>query len=104
VDTFLAREARKRSFSKNQHQLLIGSLLGDGYLDKTTRGYALRIHHGMVQKEYVDYKYQLIKSFVNSAPKVSGKAYYFRTVSHPDLIQLRKHFYMQQKKFFLSIS
>ena len=64
---------------------IIGTLLGDGYLDKTTRGYSLRIHHGIAQKEYVDYKYQLIKCFVNSAPKTSGKAYYFRTVSHPEL-------------------
>jgi hypothetical protein len=98
VDTFLAREARILSFSKIQHKLMIGSLLGDGYLDKTTRGYSLRIHHGIAQKEYVDHKYQLIKSFVNSAPKISGKAYYFRTVSHPDLTFLRNDFYIQQKK------
>src|SRR5260370_8368620 len=78
--------------------LLIGTLLGDGYLDKTTKGYSLRIHHGIAQKEYVDYKYQLIKSFVNSAPKISGKAYYFRTVSHPDLTFLRNNFYIHQKK------
>lgn len=98
MDTLFAREARKISFSERQRKLTIGSLLGDGYLDKTTRGYSLRIHHGIAQKEYVDYKYQLIKGFVNSAPKISGKAYYFRTVSHPDLLKLRQHFYVQQKK------
>lgn len=98
MDTFLAREARKLSFSERQLKLMIGSLLGDGYLDKTTRGYSLRIHHGIAQKEYVDYKYQLIKSFVNSAPKMSGTAYYFRTVSHPGLTFLRNNFYIKQKK------
>lgn len=98
MDTFLAREARKISFSDMQRKLIIGSLLGDGYLDKTTRGYALRIHHGIAQKEYVDYKYQFIRIFVNSAPKVSGKAYYFRTVSHPELTIMRKYFYTKQRK------
>lgn len=98
MDTILAREARKVSFSDSQRKLIIGSLLGDGYLDKTTRGYSLRIHHGIAQKEYVDHKYQLVKGFVNSAPKISGKAYYFRTVSHPFLTDLRKLFYNEQKK------
>lgn len=92
MDTRLAREARKLSFSQKQLMLIVGSLLGDGYLDKTTRGYSLRIHHGIFQKEYVDYKYSFIKSFVNSSPKSSGKAYHFRTVSHQVLVQLRKVF------------
>lgn len=77
---------------------IIGTLLGDGYLDKTTRGYALRIHHGVIQKEYIDFKYLLINSFVNSEPKRSGNAYYFRTVSHPIFITLRELFYKGQKK------
>ena len=98
MDTILAREARKVSFSKKQLMFIIGSLLGDGYLDKTTRGYSLRIHHGIAQKEYVDFKYSLINSFVNSKPKISGKAYYFRTVSHPLLTKLRSNFYAEQKK------
>ncbi len=78
--------------------LVIGSILGDGYLDTTTRGYALRIHHGIAQKEYVDFKYSLISSFVNSKPKRSGNAYYFRTVSHPLFSQLRDIFYSDRKK------
>lgn len=77
---------------------MIGTLLGDGYLDKTTCGYSLRIHHGVIQKEYVDYKYSLVKDFVNSHPKQSGKSYYFRTVSHPSLFDLRKVFYPERHK------
>ena len=98
MDTKLAREARKLSFSHKQYMLMVGSLLGDGYLDKTTRGYSLRIHHSINQQEYVDFKYLLIKDFVNSAPKQSGNAYYFRTISHPDLSLLRDTFYSKQKK------
>lgn len=98
MDTRLAREARKLSFSQKQLMFIIGTLLGDGYLDKTTRGYSLRIHHGISQKEYVDFKYSLISSFVNSKPKRSGKAYYFRTVSHPLLNKLRRLFYNDRRK------
>ena len=98
MDTYVAREARTLRFSHTQRMLLIGSLLGDGYLDQTTRGYSLRIHHGISQKEYVDFKYSLIKRFVNSSPRQSGDAYYFRTVSHPWLIQLRKQFYNGNQK------
>ena len=98
MDTRLAREARKLSFSKVQLMFIIGSILGDGYLDTTTRGYSLRIHHGISQKEYVEFKYSLISSFVNSKPKRSGNAYYFRTVSHPLLTKLRSIFYNEQRK------
>ena len=40
----------------------------------------------------------MLKPFVNSAPKRSENAYYFRIVSHPFLIQLRELFYNGQKK------
>ena len=83
--------------------LMVGSLLGDGYLDKTTRGYSLRINHGINQKQYVDFKYQFIKYFVNSPPKRSGNAYYFRTVSHPIFIALRDLFYKKRKKVIPNI-
>ena len=98
MDTKLAREARKLSFSQKQLMFIIGSILGDGYLDTTTRGYSLRIHHGITQKEYVEFKYSLISNFVNSKPKRSGNAYYFRTVSHSLLSQLRSIFYSDHKK------
>ncbi len=98
MDTRLAREARRLSFSQEQLMFIIGSILGDGYLDTTTRGYSLRIHHGIIQKEYVEFKYSLISSFVNSKPKRSGNAYYFRTVSHPLFSKLRSEFYSDRKK------
>ncbi|MBI4092124.1 MAG: hypothetical protein HY427_02890 [Candidatus Levybacteria bacterium] len=98
METRLAREARKISFSKKHLSLMLGTLLGDGYLDRTTRGYSLRIHHGISQKEYVDFKYIVLKSFVNSQPRQSGNSYYFRTVSHPYLTNLREIFYLGKKK------
>ena len=55
MDTILAREARTRKLTTRQKGIVIGSLLGDGYLVPTTRGYAFRVNHGLKQKAYVDW-------------------------------------------------
>ena len=73
VETFLARNARKQDLSKRQSDVVIGTLLGDGYLVKTTRGYAFRVNHGLAQKDYVDWKYSLLKNLVNSPPRFAEK-------------------------------
>ena len=93
MDTIKARTARKLSFDVRQQEIVVGSLLGDGYLVKTTRGYAFRVNHGLAQKAYVDWKYAELEQFVCSKPRQSGKCYYFRTVSHPYLDILRASFY-----------
>lgn len=98
MDTFKARKARAKKFSSRQIELIIGSLLGDAYLVKTTRGYAFRVNHGLQQKKYVDWKYKILKNFTNSSPRMSSNCYYFRTVSHPFLSFLRKLFYLEGKK------
>jgi len=98
VETILARKAYQQTISIKQLMLFVGSLLGDGYLDKTTRGYAMRIHHCFAQSEYVEYKYSFVENLVNSKPKRSKNAYYFRTVSHPFFITLRKAFYLNRVK------
>ena len=98
VETIVARQARKEDLSRRQHDLVIGSLLGDGYLVKTTRGYAFRVNHGPAQKNYVDWKYKILKNLVNSSPRFAEKCYYFRTVSHPFFNQLREQFYCGRKK------
>jgi recombination protein RecA len=93
VETFRARIARKLEFSSDQWSLILGSLLGDAYLVKTTRGYAFRVNHGIKQKDYVDWKYEIIKDFVNSPPQFADHCYYFRTVSHDAFSFLRLLFY-----------
>jgi len=98
VDTLFARRARRQVLSNKQRDLMIGSLLGDSYLVKTTRGYSFRVNHGLTQKDYVDWKYKILKNLVNSAPKFTDRCYYFRTVSHPAFSQLRKQFYKGKKK------
>lgn len=98
METKLAKLARNLNFEARQYEFIAGSLLGDGYLDKTTRGYALRIHHGIAQKDYVDFRYQLINEFCNSRPKQSKREYYFRTVCHNFFDELHKQFYQGSRK------
>ena len=98
IETIFARQARKQDLNARQRDLVIGSLLGDGYLAKTTRGYAFRVNHGCVQKDYVDWKYSVLRNLVNSPPRYAEKCYYFRTVSHPFFDRLRKQFYSGRKK------
>ena len=93
MDTHFAQEARTKLLSVEHLQLVVGSMLGDGYLVKTTRGYAFRVNHSFKQKAYVDWKYGKLLGFVNSLPRQSGTTYYFRTVTHPKFIELQKQFY-----------
>lgn len=76
----------------------MGSLLGDGTLLRTTSGYCFRVHHGLAQKALVDWKYKNLSAFVRSAPRICGRGYYFRTVSHPDFQLLRRSFYHDRLK------
>ena len=98
MNTKRAQSARLLSITPRQHEILIGSLLGDGHLAKTTRGYAFRVNHGLVQKEYVDWKYGELDSLTNSVPNIYKSTYYFRTVSHQYFDELRNLFYRNEKK------
>lgn len=56
------------SLSKIQKQLILGCVLGDGYMRKKTNAH-LQITHSIKQKKYVDWKYQILKNLVISQPK-----------------------------------
>ena len=89
---------RKEDLTPQQKEFVVGTLLGDGYLMQTTRGYCLRIHQGTKQKDYVKWKYNIMSSLVNTPPKFCGKGYYFRTVSNPVFNEYRKLFYDKKRK------
>jgi hypothetical protein len=89
---------KKKKLSPIQKEFLTGTLLGDGFLMKTTRGYCLRIHQGIKQKDYVEWKYDIMKDLVNTPPKFCGRGYYFRTVSNPEFDWYWKSFYDVRKK------
>ncbi len=90
------------SLSKVQEQIVLGSILGDGYLRKKLNAH-LEITHSIKQKEYVDWQYQILKDIVNTPPKAyegnNGKVgYRFYTKSIPELTILYSKFYKNGKK------
>ena len=98
METYFAQEARKIPLNALQKELIIGSLLGDGYLMPTTSGYCFRVNHGLQQRDYVDWKHNLLKSFVRTPPRQSGNCYYFRTISYCEFSDFRSSFYSNRQK------
>ena len=98
METVFARNARLTPLSGQQRQVLLGSLLGDGYLMPTTSGHCFRVGHGLAQAGYVDWKYRHLRDFVRSAPRASGRTYYFRTISMPELSAFRQLWYRTGRK------
>lgn len=87
------------SLSEIQQQLILGCVLGDGYLRKKTNAH-LQITHSVKQKEYVDWKYQILKDIVITPPKTyRGNAdrigYRFFTRSIPELTVFYGRFYLK---------
>jgi len=55
-------------FTKQQHDLLIGSLLGDGHIDKRETQPVFIVSHANNQKDYLFYKYDILQSLCNKEP------------------------------------
>ena len=93
------------SLTEFERSLIIGSLLGDGYM-RIMPGRAnafLEINHSIKAKGYVDYKYTSLKRLCESAPKErSGNegrvAYRFFTKQYKELTDLYNQFYQNNKK------
>jgi len=96
------------NLSDTQREVLIGLLLGDGHLETQNNGrtYRLKIEHSYLQKEYVDWLYQIFKDWVLTPPKekeqtvlgVKYNKYYFSTVSHGAFRFYAQQFYKEKKK------
>lgn len=95
--------------SKIQRQFLVGAIMGDGFLQQTGRLNArLRLEHSIKQKEYIFWKYEMLKNLMQSEPKlikrfnpIWKKTYaYYRCQSHsnPYLGKLRRLFYKDSCK------
>lgn len=93
------------SLTQYQRSVVIGSLLGDGYLRKLPgRSDAfLEINHSINQKEYVDWKYEILRDLTRSGPRKrisNGNriAYRFFTRQVHDLSKLHRMFYFNKSK------
>jgi len=92
--------------TQTQKSVIIGSILGDGYLRivPDRKDAFLEINHSLKAKDYVDWKYSVLKNLVKSPPKqrVNGKkwkiAYRFYTKQNSELTDLLKKFYRNGKK------
>ncbi len=95
------------SLSQTQKSVIISSLLGDGYLRIVPgrQNAFLEINYSLKQKEYVDWKYEILKDITVSGPKkrvIDEKriAYrFFYTRQHSELTQLHFAFYRNGKKY-----
>ena len=93
------------SLTKLQKSLIIGSILGDGYIRifPGRKNALLEINHSFKAKEYVDWKYSVLENVVGSRPKMrkgNGQriAYRFYTKQLPEITKLHKLFYRNGKK------
>ena len=93
------------SLNQLQKSFLIGTLLGDGYLRqlKGRRNAFLEVNHSITQKEYVEWKYELLKNLTRSGPKSRNGngtriAYRFFTKQHPEFTKIMDLFYKDKKK------
>ena len=100
----------KDKLTNKQKQFLIGTLLGDGTLylsDKNTNA-RLKIEHTRKDREYVEFKYSIIKNFVtgrimdNAVFNKGVRRHYltslFITTTHPEFTIFHRLFYKNLKK------
>lgn len=98
----------KAKFRLNQEQraVLIGTLLGDGSLNKRGRFHRLHVKHSRKQLPLVEYRHKLFAN-ITSMPirlflqKVKNKTYKFCefvTLTHPEFSKIYKLFYPDGKK------
>jgi hypothetical protein len=93
------------SLTQEQKSVVIGSLLGDGYLRMFSgrKDAILEINHSIREKDYVDWKAKILGDLVKTLPKArkcnGGRiAYRFSTRSHPELTKLYRQFYTSGRK------
>ena len=101
-------------FSSHQIDVIVGSLLGDARLECRSVGKRslitarFRVHHGDKQKEYVFWKYEILKDFVSKTPteiswlnpkrNLQETSWYFHTKSLEELGSLYHFFYKDKVK------
>lgn len=96
---------RQFSISQREKEIIIGTILGDGYLGRMKKLVRLEINHSKNQKDYVDWKYKELKKFVGANPHNISvfdkryKKYYkqrrFKTRGHSFFSELYTQFYTE---------
>lgn len=103
------RECDAFPFSFLQKQVICGSLLGDGSIvkGKEDRNCRFSEAHSVKQKEYLLFKYGILKpfsgKFIEYPRKDGGKDVKFSTKAHQNFNYFRKLFYNEKGRKSLSI-
>lgn len=66
IDTYL--RMKEKTLSQLQQDLIIGSLLGDGHIDRREEYPLFIVSHAENQKDYLYYKYEIMKSMCEMTP------------------------------------
>ena len=89
------------TLTKNEEQILYGSMMGDGYIEKKASGACHYSEtHNVKQKEYLEWKGEQLKRFrarVQIINRKIGKATGLWTSPAPILRDLHKQFYTEHK-------
>ena len=89
-------------FSDIQRAVLIGSVLGDGHLEANQHcvNYRARFAQSIKQKDYLLWKYNHLKDFVSSKPRLhqASRSILFSTINHPEISELARVFYRKKIK------
>ena len=96
------RKLKQIAFDEYQKAVIIGCVLGDGYLEEnwSKTNYRLNLCHSIKQKEYVMWKANILQKWIISKPYLhkSTKSLRIRTVSHEWLTFIQKIFYENKLK------
>jgi hypothetical protein len=81
-----------------QYALIMGTLLGDGHLNKRGNSFRLKIEHSIKQKDYVHWKYNILKNLCTTTKgpyesENSGTTVLFYTSSGKYLEEIYHFFY-----------
>ena len=97
--------------TQRQQDILLGKILGDGFLEQNGKHVRLKIDHGAQQKEYVLWLYEELRSLalkpykISTRDKRNGQLYKhwrFATYSLSILDNWKKLFYINGKKIIPS--
>lgn len=91
----------QESLSKDQKEILVGLMLGDGCLELQHKNPRLRVDHSMKQKGYIDWLYSQFENFCNQKPcrlnrvdKRNGKIYSHYLLTTRTSAVFRRYFNM----------
>ena len=103
TNTRILREKKSLlKLTQLQKSVLVGTILGDGCLIASRSGKAARLQVRQNAKyyEFVSWKYDFFKAWIITKPRYDrfNDSIVFRTISHPDLMEIRKIFYRNNVK------